>query len=100
MLAKLIVTGATRAQALQRSRRALAEMEIEGHAHRPARSTAPWSRTPISPPPTGPFKVHTRWIETEFDNAHPAVDPAGAAADADDAGTAPARHRRGRRQAP
>ncbi|MBP3037125.1 ATP-grasp domain-containing protein [Arthrobacter sp. zg-ZUI100] len=67
MLAKLIVTGATREQALQRARRALAEMEITGmptvlpfHAEVVAH--------PDFAPASGPFKVHTRWIETDYVN--------------------------------
>jgi len=69
MLAKLIVTGATRAQALERSRRALAEFVIEGMPtvlpfHRAVVSDAAFA--PASP--DEPFTVHTRWIETEFDN--------------------------------
>ena len=69
MLAKLIVTGATRTQALERSRRALQEMTIEGMP-----TVVPFHRAVVSDPafatPEGtPFAVHTRWIETEFDNS-------------------------------
>ncbi len=68
MLAKLVVTGATRAQALERSRRALAEFVVEGLP-----TVLPFHRAVVEDPafaPTGedPFSVHTRWIETEFDN--------------------------------
>ena len=67
MLAKLIVTGATREQALQRSRRALAEMKIEGMP-----TVLPFHAAVVSDPAfapaEGPFSVHTRWIETEFQN--------------------------------
>ncbi|MCX5078307.1 ATP-grasp domain-containing protein [Streptomyces sp. NBC_00424] len=67
LLAKLIVTGATREQALQRAARALAEFEIEGMA-----TALPFHRAVVTDPafaPTeGPFTVHTRWIETEFVN--------------------------------
>lgn len=68
MLAKLIVTGATRQQALERSRRALAEFEIEGMP-----TVLPFHRAVVSDPAFAPdgddhFTVHTRWIETEFDN--------------------------------
>ncbi|KNX37809.1 acetyl/propionyl/methylcrotonyl-CoA carboxylase subunit alpha [Luteipulveratus halotolerans] len=68
MIAKLIVTGRTREQALQRSRRALAELEIDGMP-----TVTPFHRAVVSDPafaPEGdaPFTVHTRWIETEFDN--------------------------------
>lgn len=67
MLAKLIVTGATREQALQRSRRALAEMKIEGLP-----TVLPFHEAVVSDaafaPVSGSFSVHTRWIETEFQN--------------------------------
>ncbi|KGN30408.1 acetyl-CoA carboxylase [Knoellia sinensis KCTC 19936] len=68
MIAKLIVTGATRQQALERSRRALAELEVDGMP-----TVLPFHRAIVSDPafaPEGdaPFTVHTRWIETEFDN--------------------------------
>jgi acetyl-CoA/propionyl-CoA carboxylase, biotin carboxylase, biotin carboxyl carrier protein len=72
LLAKLIVTGATRTQALERARRALAEFEVEGMA-----TALPFHRAVVSDPafaPTeagAPFTVHTRWIETEFDNTIP-----------------------------
>ncbi|MFP5366378.1 MAG: biotin/lipoyl-containing protein, partial [Actinomycetes bacterium] len=78
MLSKLIVTGATRTQALQRSRRALEEMVVEGIP-----TVIPFDLAVVSDPafaPTeGPFKVHTRWIETEFINNLPAWAPDGAA---------------------
>src|SRR5690625_5384632 len=65
MLAKLIVTGANREEALQRSRRALAEMDIAGIA-----TVVPFHRAVIREPAftaeNGSFDVHTRWIETEF----------------------------------
>ncbi|NXY94978.1 biotin/lipoyl-binding protein [Streptomyces sp. BR123] len=72
LLAKLIVTGATREQALQRAARALAEFEVEGMA-----TAIPFHRAvvvdPAFAPADGtPFKVHTRWIETEFVNEIPA----------------------------
>ncbi|WP_328855875.1 ATP-grasp domain-containing protein [Microbispora hainanensis] len=65
LVAKLIVTGATRSQALERSRRALAEFEIGGMP-----TVVPFHRAVVNDPAfTGePFTVHTRWIETEFDN--------------------------------
>ena len=68
MIAKLIVTGADRDQALARSRRALAELEIEGMA-----TVVPFDRAIVSNPAFAPadgqpFAVHTRWIETEFVN--------------------------------
>jgi acetyl-CoA/propionyl-CoA carboxylase biotin carboxyl carrier protein len=71
LLAKLIVTGATREQALQRAARALAEFEVEGMA-----TAIPFHRAvvadPAFAPEQGPFSVHTRWIETEFHNTIPA----------------------------
>ncbi|MBA3525200.1 MAG: ATP-grasp domain-containing protein [Geodermatophilaceae bacterium] len=72
LLAKLIVVGATRQEALQRARRALAEMTVEGMA-----TALPFHRAVVddpafAPPGDEPFAVHTRWIETEFDNTIPA----------------------------
>ncbi|KRE43767.1 acetyl/propionyl/methylcrotonyl-CoA carboxylase subunit alpha [Knoellia sp. Soil729] len=68
MIAKLIVTGRTRKQALERSRRALAELEVDGMP-----TVVPFDRAIVDDPafaPEGdaPFTIHTRWIETEFDN--------------------------------
>ena len=67
MLGKLIVTGADRTQALERSRRALAELRIEGMA-----TVLPFHRLVVSDPAfvgtEDGFTVHTRWIETEWDN--------------------------------
>ncbi|MGY1641543.1 acetyl/propionyl/methylcrotonyl-CoA carboxylase subunit alpha [Geodermatophilus sp. SYSU D00703] len=65
MLAKLIVTGATREQALQRARRALDELVVEGMP-----TVVPFHRAVVRDEAfTGePFTVHTRWIETEWDN--------------------------------
>ena len=69
LLAKLIVTGADRQQAVERSRRALAEFEVDGMA-----TALPFHRAVMNDPafapadPNQPFAVHTRWIETEFDN--------------------------------
>jgi acetyl-CoA/propionyl-CoA carboxylase biotin carboxyl carrier protein len=86
LLAKLIVTGASRAQALQRSRRALAEFEVDGMA-----TALPFHRAVVADPafapadPTQPFAVHTRWIETEFHNTIPPyAGGAGAAGEADE----------------
>jgi acetyl-CoA/propionyl-CoA carboxylase, biotin carboxylase, biotin carboxyl carrier protein len=63
LIAKLIVTGATRDQALQRARRALAEFEIGGMP-----TVLPFHRAVVDDPAFAgpPFQVHTRWIETEF----------------------------------
>jgi acetyl-CoA/propionyl-CoA carboxylase biotin carboxyl carrier protein len=63
LIAKLIVTGATRTQALERARRALAEFEIDGMP-----TVLPFHRAVTADPAftSEPFSVHTRWIETEF----------------------------------
>ena len=73
LLAKLIVTGRDRQEALERSRRALDEFQIDGIAtaltfHREV------VRDPAFAPanPDDAFTVHTRWIETEFNNTIPA----------------------------
>ncbi|OZD04107.1 acetyl-/propionyl-CoA carboxylase subunit alpha, partial [Rhodococcus sp. 06-412-2B] len=70
MLAKLIVTGATREEALARSRRALAEFTVEGLA-----TVIPFHAAVVSDPAFigdgDSFSVHTRWIETEWDNQVP-----------------------------
>ncbi len=79
MLAKLIVTGRTRQEALERSRRALDEFVVDGMP-----TVLPFHRAVVrdeafAPSSDAPFTVHTRWIETEFDNT---IEPyAGAAAD-------------------
>ncbi len=66
LMAKLIVSGATRAQAIARARRALREFRIEGLPsvlpfHRAVMDHADFTASDT-------FKVHTRWIETEFAN--------------------------------
>jgi acetyl-CoA/propionyl-CoA carboxylase biotin carboxyl carrier protein len=63
LIAKLIVTGADRGQALERSRRALAEFDIGGMP-----TVLPFHRAVTDDPAftSEPFTVHTRWIETEF----------------------------------
>ena len=72
MLAKLIVTGKDRTQALARSRRALAEFVIDGMP-----TVLPFHRAFVADEafapknPAQPFTVHTRWIETEFVNDIP-----------------------------
>ena len=65
LLAKLIVTGATREEALQRSARALDEMQVEGMA-----TLLPFHRKVVRDAAftSEPFTVHNRWIETEFVN--------------------------------
>ncbi|WP_336698885.1 acetyl/propionyl/methylcrotonyl-CoA carboxylase subunit alpha [Curtobacterium sp. USHLN213] len=72
MLAKLIVTGATRAEALERSRRALAEFEVTGLP-----TVLPFHRAVVSDPAFAtpdetPFSIYTQWIETDFVNEIPA----------------------------
>jgi len=67
MLAKVIVTGATRAQAVERARRALAELEVEGIPTVVPFHRAVLEETDFVPAdPAEPFRVHTLWIETEF----------------------------------
>ncbi|NCG03197.1 MAG: ATP-grasp domain-containing protein [Actinomycetales bacterium] len=73
LLAKLIVTGKDRQEALQRSRRALAEFNVDGIA-----TALTFHRVVVNDPAFAPadehspFTVHTRWIETEFNNDIPA----------------------------
>ncbi|HYP45114.1 MAG TPA: biotin carboxylase N-terminal domain-containing protein [Propionibacteriaceae bacterium] len=68
LVAKIIVRGADREQALARSRRALAELVIEGMP-----TVVPFHRSVLEDPAftaaDGRFGVHTRWIETEFDGS-------------------------------
>ncbi|MDO5676969.1 MAG: biotin carboxylase N-terminal domain-containing protein [Propionibacteriaceae bacterium] len=71
LVAKVIVTGADREQAISRSRRALAELVIEGMP-----TVVPFHKVVLDDPaysaPDGNFAVHTRWIETEFATEIPA----------------------------
>jgi acetyl-CoA/propionyl-CoA carboxylase biotin carboxyl carrier protein len=72
LVAKLIVSGRDRTQALERSRRALKEFVVEGMP-----SAVPFHQAVVSDPAfvgTDGFTVHTRWIETEFDNRIPPYD--------------------------
>ncbi|MGH3796201.1 MAG: acetyl/propionyl/methylcrotonyl-CoA carboxylase subunit alpha [Pseudonocardiaceae bacterium] len=76
MLAKLIVVGADREQALERSRRALAEFTVEGLP-----TVIPFHRAVLDDPAFAAsdaegFTVHTRWIETEFSAELAPYDPA------------------------
>jgi acetyl-CoA/propionyl-CoA carboxylase, biotin carboxylase, biotin carboxyl carrier protein len=66
LLAKLIVTGASRTEALERARRALDEMVVDGIA-----TVLPFHRAVVRDPAftSEPFSVHTRWIETEWRGA-------------------------------
>jgi acetyl-CoA/propionyl-CoA carboxylase biotin carboxyl carrier protein len=83
LLAKLIVTGATRQQAAERARRALDEFVVEGMA-----TALPFHRAVMHDPafvpgdPDQPFAVHTRWIETEFTNTIEPFAGGGAAPEA------------------
>jgi acetyl-CoA/propionyl-CoA carboxylase biotin carboxyl carrier protein len=64
LLAKLIVTGATRKEAIERARRALAEFEVEGLA-----TAIPFHRAILQDPSyTENFRVYTSYIENEFKN--------------------------------
>lgn len=67
MIAKVIVTGKDRAQALSRARRALAEMRVEGIP-----TVLPFHRAVLDAPAFAPhnegepFSIYTSWIESEF----------------------------------
>jgi acetyl-CoA/propionyl-CoA carboxylase biotin carboxyl carrier protein len=65
LLAKLIVTGSSREDALERSRRALDEFEIAGLP-----TVLPFHRKIVRDPAftSAPFSIYTRWIETDFVN--------------------------------
>ena len=72
LLAKLIVTGATRKEAIQRARRALAEFEVGGLA-----TAIPFHRAIVEDPAyTENFKIYTSYIENEFKNEIPAFQSA------------------------
>ena len=77
MIAKLIVTGKDRTQALERSRRALAELQVLGLP-----TVIPFHRKIVNDPAfvasDGKFGVYTRWIETEWVND---LEPWGGQAD-------------------
>jgi acetyl-CoA/propionyl-CoA carboxylase, biotin carboxylase, biotin carboxyl carrier protein len=80
LLAKLIVTGSDRQNALERSRRALDEMVVEGMA-----TVLPFHQLIVRDPAfvgEDGFTVHTRWIETEWDNT---VEPFSDGAEAEEA---------------
>ncbi len=83
LLAKLIVTGATREEAISRSRRALEEFFVDGIA-----TVIPFHKVVLTEaafaPTDGNFAVHTRWIETEFNNTIPAYAGIGSAEESDD----------------
>ena len=82
LVAKLIVSGRDRTQALERSRRALKEFVVEGMP-----SAIPFHAAVVDDPafigtPEAGFSVHTRWIETEFDNKIPPYDGAAEGSEA------------------
>ncbi|MDT0414245.1 biotin carboxylase N-terminal domain-containing protein [Streptomyces sp. DSM 41982] len=88
LLAKLIVTGRTRKEALERAARALADFRVEGMA-----TAIPFHRAVVKDPAfapeltgsTDPFTIHTRWIETQFVNdIKPFAAPADGSADDED----------------
>ena len=85
MIAKLIVTGRTRAAALERSRRVLDEIVVDGMP-----TVIPFHQKIVNDPafapadPDAPFTVHTRWIETEMTNDIEAY--SGDVAEGDEAG--------------
>ena len=74
LLAKLVITGSTRIEAIQRARRALAEFEVGGMP-----TLIPFHRAVLEDPAfvDEPFRVHTRWIETEFEGGIPAYESSG-----------------------
>ena len=65
LLSKIVVTGASRAEALERARRVLDETVVGGLP-----TVLPFHRAVVSDPDftDEPFRVHTRWIETDWDN--------------------------------
>ena len=83
MLAKLIVTGETREQALQRAARALAEFEVDGLA-----TVIPFHRHIVENPAFigdgEKFDVYTKWIETDWENPIEPFTPGGAVEDEDE----------------
>lgn len=85
MLAKLIVTGANREQAIERARRALDELTLDGLP-----TVVPFHRAVLDEPDFAPatgsdFKVHTRWIETDYKNTISPYSGAPGSVDDDDA---------------
>lgn len=82
LLAKLIVSGRDRKQALERARRALAEFKVEGMA-----TAIPFHQAVVTDPDftSEPFRVYTRWIETAFNNTIPPF--AGGAVDGEEPDT-------------
>ncbi len=95
LIAKLVITGKDRTQALERSRRALAEFEVDGMP-----TVIPFHQAVTKDPAfighgdaesqeagAGGFGVYTTWIETDFDNQIPPyTGEAGSSDEADEAG--------------
>jgi len=85
MLAKLIVTGESRTQALERARRALAEFHVEGLA-----TVIPFHRAIVEDPAFigdgEKFDVYTKWIENEWTNTVEPYTGSGVAAEEDEEG--------------
>ncbi|MFC4613849.1 acetyl/propionyl/methylcrotonyl-CoA carboxylase subunit alpha [Cellulomonas algicola] len=94
MIAKLVVTGADRPQAIERARRALAELDVVGIP-----TVVPFHRAVLDAPefapadPAEPFTVHTRWIETEFADRLTTLGTGATAPAAEDEEEAPALER-------
>jgi acetyl-CoA/propionyl-CoA carboxylase biotin carboxyl carrier protein len=84
MIAKLIVTGATRTQAVERARRALRELVVEGIPTVVPFHKAVLEADAFVPADGSPFRVHTRWIETEFADTLKTLAPAKPAAAPED----------------
>mgnify|MGYP003333491775 CR=1 FL=1 len=88
LIAKLIITGSSRTQAIERSRRALSEFEVDGMPtaitfHEVIVNDPAWVGA-SNPSGEGSFDVYTTWIETDFDNQ---ITPyGGAAGEAEEAG--------------
>ncbi len=88
LVAKLIITGKDRTQAIERSRRALSEFEVDGMPtaitfHEVITRDPAWVGA-STPSGEGDFTVYTTWIETDFDNQ---ITPyGGTAGEADEAG--------------
>ncbi|MFS0886437.1 biotin carboxylase N-terminal domain-containing protein [Aeromicrobium sp. 179-A 4D2 NHS] len=82
LVAKLIVTGATREQAIERSRRALDEFVVDGMP-----TVIPFHRDVLDDPAynasNGSFDVYTTWIETDYDNQ---LEPYSGASETDEPG--------------
>ncbi|MFY0405901.1 acetyl/propionyl/methylcrotonyl-CoA carboxylase subunit alpha [Solicola sp. PLA-1-18] len=80
LVAKLVVTGRTRTEALERSRRALREFVVDGMP-----TVIPFHRVVVEDPAfvggDDSFGVYTSWIETEFDNQ---IEPYAGASEADE----------------